>query len=376
MASQAKVQAEVVVIGAGPAGLAVAACLHQEGIACTLLEQSSQVASSWRRHYERLHLHTDRRHSGLPFMPMPASYPRYPSRQQVIAYLEAYAQHFDIAPRFHERVSRVRRSPKGWQVTTQNAQYEARCLVVATGYAQQPSCPAIPHQEAFVGEVLHSSRYQTATPYKGKRVLVVGLGNSGGEIALGLLEHGAQPSLSPRGPVNVIPRDFAGIPLLAAAIPLSYLPPHLADALTRPVLALRYGDLSKHGLQRLPYGPFTQVQRDVHIPLIDTGVIAGIKKGAIRVYPQIARFHEDGVEFADGSRHTFEAVILATGFRPDLSFLPASAPKGEQNLYFCGFHVTAGGVLREIGLEAQSIARQIAGQLEKQGNGISPVLAG
>ncbi len=122
-----------IVIGAGPAGLAVGACLKQAGISCIILEQSDKVASAWHRHYDRLHLHTDKRNSGLPFFPLPKEYPRYPSRLQVITYLESYARKFPLDIRFQQQVTSALCVNDLWEVQTQNGLYRAKNLVVATG---------------------------------------------------------------------------------------------------------------------------------------------------------------------------------------------------------------------------------------------------
>ena len=255
-----------IIIGAGPAGLAVGACLRQAGIPFIILEQSDAVGSAWRRHYERLHLHTAKRFSELPFVHFPSETPRYPSRLQVVQYLDAYSRQFQLAPRFGQKVVSARFADNAWEVQTQDGHYRAANLVVAAGYAREPNLPIWPGQDSFGGRILHSSQYRNGTPFKDQKVLVVGFGNSGGEIAIDLWEHGAQPSLAVRGPVNVIPRELFGIPILAIGILESKLPPRLADALNRPILRLVMGDITKSGLRKLPRGPLTQIQRELPHP--------------------------------------------------------------------------------------------------------------
>ena len=123
----------VIVIGAGPAGLAVGACLKQENIPCVILEQNDRVASAWHHHYDRLHLHTDKRNSELPFLPYPKDYPRYPSRAQLIEYLESYAQKFQLDIRFHQEAISARYEQDQWEVQTQDGFYHAKNLVIAAG---------------------------------------------------------------------------------------------------------------------------------------------------------------------------------------------------------------------------------------------------
>jgi len=365
----------VLIIGAGPAGLAVGAGLRRAGVPFTLLEQAAQPAPAWRGHYDRLHLHTAKAFSALPGLPFPADYPRYPARDQVVAYLESYARRFDLQPVFGQRVTTARRAGEGWEVQTPERAYRAGRLVIATGYTRVPHRPAWPGQDLFRGPIQHSAEYRHGEPFRGQRVLVVGFGNSGGEIALDLWEHGARPALAIRGPVNVVPRELLGVPILALTIALSRLPPPVADAVSAPVLRLALGDLTRLGLHAPPHGPLAQIRRRARIPLIDVGTLALIRRGQVPVYPGLARFTAEGVVFTDGSQAAFDAVILATGYRPAVhAFLPEAAavcgPDGAPltsgrasalpGLYFCGFHVAATGMLREIGLEARRLAGLLA----------------
>src|SRR5690242_6016782 len=125
--------ADVIVVGAGPAGLACAAQIAGRGLTALLREKAGSIGPVWRRHYDRLHLHTDRAHSALPGVPMPRTYPRYPSRDQVVAYLESYAEHFGLAPRFHSNVRTLRRDAGLWHADTSTGRYTAPKAVVATG---------------------------------------------------------------------------------------------------------------------------------------------------------------------------------------------------------------------------------------------------
>jgi cation diffusion facilitator CzcD-associated flavoprotein CzcO len=230
--------------------------------------------------------------------------------------------------------------------------------------------------DGYKGQVLHSAAYLNGAPFKGRRVLVVGLGNSGGEIAIDLHEHGAQPSIAVRSPVNVIKRDIFGIPFLTFGILQSKLPPELADAMNAPLIRLLTGDLTRFGLRQPEEGPVTQISRHGRVPFIDVGTVRLIKQGLVQVRPGIERFTEQGVVFTDGWSDPFDAVVLATGYRPDVqSWLEAGegvlgesgvplqsgqALSEAKGLYFCGYHVSPTGMLREIAREAKQLGRLIA----------------
>jgi cation diffusion facilitator CzcD-associated flavoprotein CzcO len=363
--------ATVVIVGASAAGLATAACLKKSGVDYILLEQNDDVGGSWRGHYDRLHLHTPRILSGLPHYPMPRHYPRYPSRDQVVAYLEEYADALDLQPRYEQHVFSVQQDASGWITETQDTLYRSRFVVIATGYARQPNMPNFPGQSEFRGPVIHSKQYKTGAAYRGQSVLVVGFGNSGGEIAIDLAEQGARPALSVRHAVNVVPRDVLGIPVLAFSVYSPGRSPRMSDMLFAPVIRATVGDIRKLGLKKLPYGPQQQIARDKRIPLIDIGTLKLIREGRIAVYSGISRFTETGVVFEDGRELALDAVVMATGYRPALhDFLPDAArvtdasgvpsvSGGESalpGLYFCGFFVSPTGMLRAIAREAQSIA--------------------
>jgi cation diffusion facilitator CzcD-associated flavoprotein CzcO len=362
---------EAIIVGAGPAGLASAMAMRAAGIEVAVFEKAESVGSVWRRHYNRLHLHTDRKHSGLPGMAMPPAYPTYPSRQQVVEYLESYAARFDIRPVFNTAVSSIRRDGAQWCVHTAQGPICAPVVVVATGIADAPYRPSWPGSEAYRNPVIHSSEYRNPEPFAAIRVLVIGFGNSGGEIALDLADAGVDVALAVRGPVQILPRDLLGLPILTWAILYRPLPARLVDFINAPILRLATGSIEKLGLRRAAKGPRQMVDEDGRVPLIDIGTLDRIRDGSIKVRGGIDRLTPDGVVFADGTSEDFGAIILATGFRPDLRPLvpdvegvfdrrgmplltgqATSAP----GLYFCGQITSPTGQLREIGLEARRIA--------------------
>jgi cation diffusion facilitator CzcD-associated flavoprotein CzcO len=372
--------ADAIIIGAGPAGLACAAAMIAVGLSAVTLEKAGTVGSVWRLHYDRLHLHTDRDHSGLPGMAMPRDYPTYPSRAQVVEYLEAYAQRFDVRPYFNTVARRVARSGEGWRVETDGGASFAPVVVVATGIATAPYRPSWPGMEAFQGDIIHSSEYRNATAFAGKRVLVVGFGNSGGEIALDLAEAGIDVALAVRSPVQIIPRDLLGLPILTRVLLYRHLPARLVDTINAPVLRLALGNFEKLGLRRATKGPRQMVEEDGHAPLIDVGTLARIRDGSIKIRGGIDRMKAGGVVFADGVEEKFDAIVLATGFRPDLrQLIPGEdglfdmhgmprvtgKPTISPGLYFCGQITVPTGQLREIGIEAQRIAARAKALLKK-----------
>jgi thioredoxin reductase len=306
---------------------------------------------------------------------MPANYPRYPSRDQVVAYLEKYAEQFDLDIRLNQHVAAARRVADQWNVQTQDSLHSAPNLVVACGYSRQPLTPAWPGLESFPGKVIHSSAYKNGSGFKGQDVLVVGFGNSGGEIAIDLFEHGARSNIAVRQAVNVIPKEIAGIPFLNFAIPQNHLPAWLADAINAPIVRLLIGDIRKHGLRKLPYGPIAQARRDKKIPLIDIGTMQLIRAGHVKVYSGVESVSGNRIRFEGGKEASFDALILATGYQPRVDeFLPeaqsafdesgAPTSTGKESsipgLYFCGYYISPTGMLREIGIEAKQISAAIA----------------
>ena len=367
--------AEAIVVGAGPAGLAVAAAFKARGIEPAILEKADAVGAVWRRHYDRLHLHTDRGHSGLPGLPIPKEYGRYPARDQVVAYLESYARKSELHPVFGAWVREIRRAGGQWRADAGDRSWSAPVVVVATGYADFPHSPTWPGMETFGGDILHSSRYRNPAPFAGKRVLVVGFGNSGGEIALDLAEAGIDVTLSVRGPVRILPREMLGRPILSWTIPQRRLPARLTDFLSAPLIRLHVGSVESLGMIPAAKGPRRMVEEDGRVPLLDVGTLKAIRAGRIKVRGDLAGFEPGRVRFAKSEPEAFGAVILATGFHADLRPLLPDAegvlnaagrpyvsgrPTAEPGLFFCGAITVATGQLREFGIEAGRIAEAAA----------------
>ncbi len=370
------IPADILILGAGPAGLAVGGCLVNAGMRPVLIEKADTVGSAWRRHYKRLHLHTVKQHSALPHRAFPAAYPRYVPREQVVDYLDDYARAFELTPRFGEEAVSLLRVGDRWQTTCRSGTtFSSRAVVVATGAGGLPHEPRWPGQDEYEGKLLHSRSYQDSMPFAGQRVLVVGMGNTGAEIALDLVEGGAHATISARSPVNLVLRDVLGTPTQVTAIMLSHLPARLADAIARFFRDLTVGDLERYGLRTSAASPLRQLREEGRTPVIDVGTLAQIKAGKIGIKPGVQRFTAQGARFDDGTEEDYDAVILATGYRPAIEALfpkvqvplglkgmPAQViGEGElQGVYFVGFDVTqASGMLRGIALQARAIADDI-----------------
>ncbi len=361
---------DVAVIGAGPAGLAVGACLRRAGLGFIILEREDQVGASWRKHYERLHLHTVKHFSSLPFLPFPKSYPRYVPRNLMIEYLEAYADRFALQPRFGDAVRSVRRDGEQWIVGATTSAIRAPCVVLASGYNAEASLPALPGIDTFKGQVIHSAHYANARPFAGKSVLVIGMGNTGAEVALDLAEGGARPTISVRDGVHVVPRELFGLPIqIVAMAATTLLSPAVNDIIFPPILDLALGNLSRHGLNRPKQGILQQIASAAKIPVIDVGTVARIAAGEIKVAPGIKQIMTDGAAFNDGKQTTFDAIVFATGYHPnyrsyleaDVAAPPAAAPMTTSaGLFFVGYRNVVTGLLHEIGKEAVQVAATIA----------------
>ena len=368
----------ILIIGAGPAGLAMAGQLAHRGIPFTVLEASEYVGVAWRNHYDRLHLHTVKQHSALPHLPYPDAYPTYVSRLQLVEYMERYADHFGIKPLFNQTVTHIQQDPADgtWQVKTRTDTFVADQVIVATGYNRVPNKPDLPGLRDFRGIVWHSHEYRNGAPFRNENVLVVGMGNTGAELGLDLLENGAKPFISVRGPVNIIKRDVFGRPAQPTAIFLSKFPNWFYDFVTGIAQKIDIGDVSAYGLGKPKHPPSYDTRRG-KIPVIDIGTLDQIKAGTIVVLPGIERINAKTVTFTDSRELPFDAIVLATGYRPALTNVLGDGlaskilnkkgfPKGlwyeERNLrglYFLGYKTPLTGILYGLNVDSERIAQHI-----------------
>lgn len=371
---------KAIVVGAGPGGLAAAAALEAKGVPTLVLEKSDTVGASWRGHYDRLRLHTPARLSGLPGLPFPRRYGRWVARDDVIEYLETYVRYHGLDVRTGVEVAQVDQDGDvtgGWRVSTADGEtYETEHLVVATGYNHTPTQPTWPGLETFTGEVLHASTYRNGAPFAGQKVLVVGIGNTGAEIATDLADHGAaEVSIAVRTPPHILRRSRLGISAQMNGIMIRHLPTALVDRMADYQAKVEIPDLSDVGLPWPSEGLYTRVKRG-GIPIQDVGIIADVRSGRVRVVANIASVEGEDVVLVDGARLQPDVILLATGYRQGLeSFLGhlgvlddrgmprthgAQELPGLRGLWFTGYTNPISGMFRELAIDARRIARAIA----------------
>ncbi|MFJ3228372.1 flavin-containing monooxygenase [Streptomyces sp. NPDC086783] len=367
----------VYVIGGGPGGLAAAYALRSRGVRAVVLERSDRVGASWRRHYDRLHLHTTRRLSALPGLAMPRSFGRWVSRDNVVRYLEKYAEHHELEIVTGVEVSRIERSGDDWLLhATGGRRLTGSAVVVATGHNHTPRLPDWPGRDAYTGELLHAGEYRNAAPYAGRDVLVVGIGNTGAEIAVDLVEGGAsRVRLAVRTAPHIVRRSTAGWAAQFTGILVRRLPVRLVDRLAGPLARVSVPDLSAHGLPRPDTGLYSRV-REGAIPVQDVGLLDAVRKGRVEIVGAVESFEDGKVVLAGGDRIGPDVVIAATGYRRALEGLVghlgvldergrpvvhgARSPRDAPGLYFTGFTNPISGMFRELALDAQKIAKAIA----------------
>ncbi len=298
----------IIIVGAGPAGLALGYELKLRGRAFRILERE-RVGAAWHHHYDRLHLHTRKGVSSLPGMPMPRSYPAFPDRRQVASYFADYAARFDLPVEIGVTVSHASWDGVVWRLDTSKGRRRATHLVAATGIWSAPYRPRIPGEETFGGPIIHSASYRAPAPYRGQRVLVVGVGNSGAEIAVDLASGGTQTSIAVRSGAAFVARQRSTIAAHGIALALRVLPRRLT---THLIYRRNFAGI---GLPPPPGSPID------HYPVVGYDLPDAVTRGDIEVCGSLERLSLGAAHFTDGRSATFDAVILATGFRPAIDWL-------------------------------------------------------
>jgi putative flavoprotein involved in K+ transport len=379
---QNAIESGAIVIGAGPGGLGVAGCLTRTGIDVTVLEQGDDVATRWRNGYDDLRLNTSSLFSYLPGQRFPRQAGRWVGRDELVDYYRHYAARHDLRIHTGVRAERIEQTLDGWEILTSQGSYRAPIAVVATGKHHEPVIPAWPGLTDFQGETIHSASYRNARPFCGKRVLIVGIGNSGTDISVDVVRGGAAKVwLSARRPPHIIPRDLLGIPHDVFGVASRHLPRRVADKSARLLRRVKIGDLGEIGLPVPEDGATTRFEEEGRVPTIDSGnFVQAVYRKHVSVVPAVERFEGDTVLLRDGTSVNPDAVIAATGYSSNLDHLVGhigildseglpivhggndhiSAP----NLYFVGFADPRSGHLRELRLQAKQVAHKTRSLME------------
>ncbi|XP_066357403.1 probable indole-3-pyruvate monooxygenase YUCCA11 [Miscanthus floridulus] len=377
----------VLIVGAGPSGLAAATCLSEHGIPYRIVEREDCSASLWRkRTYDRLKLHLAKEFCELPHMSHPSDTPKYITKEQFVRYVDEYVDHFNIFPKYSTSVESCEYDEVSicWDVIARDlvngqvTEYTARFLVVATGENSEGIIPTIPGLHDFPGDVIHSSNYKSWNNYAGKGVLVVGCGNSGMEIAYDLASNGVETSLVIRSPVHVMTKDLInlGMRLLKWHLPVKFV-----DFIILTLANIRFGDLSKYGIVRPDMGPLLLKAKTGRSAVIDVGTTQLIKAGVIKVLGPISCIRGNTVEFEDGKKSDFDSLVFATGYKSTAntwlkngeSLLNANGMpkreladpwKGDNGLYCVGLGMAG---LAGISRDAKSVAADIKSAVDSMG---------
>ena len=364
---------DVVVVGGGPAGLATSQQLRRHRVPHRVLERGDTVGYTWANLYDSLTLHTGKHMSSLPDMPFPRSAPLFVPRPEFLDYLRRYAEQFQLPLETGRSVERIVPTDGSWTVRTSRGDLAAKVVIVATGIVANPKTPHFPGQERFAGRIAHSVTYRRPDGYAGRRMLVVGVGNSGAEIGSELARAGGKVTVAVRSGANVVPLTLAGLPIQYVSYWVRKLPRRAQEgavALVRLLTELRRG---KPVLPRPAHSPLDE------IPIIGFHLVDAIAQGLIEVRGGVAELTADGARFTDGTAGRFDEIILATGFGAALGPLGGLVQvdsKGfarrrdrvvsldQPGLYVVGHNYDATGGLYNISRDARLAARLIAGALK------------
>jgi len=372
----------VAVIGAGAAGLCSARHLLHRGVETVVYEIGSCIGGLWvfdndnglSPAYDSLHLNSEARVTAYKDFPFLQGSPLYPDHRQVREYLEAYAEKFGITPhiRFRSRVTEVAHAGAGrWRVSLvdgSSAEFDA--VVVGSGHQGMPAHPGWRHD--FTGEYLHSHSYRIPEPFRGKRVLVVGMGNSAVDIAADICVVTKSTTLSARSPVLMMPRMLFGVPTsrVLGRLEKPWMPWPMRRTIREALTRIVHGRMEQWG--------FVTPKSRTH-PTSHPSLMSHFVWDRIKAKPGIASVKEQEVTFVDGTSETYDSVIVATGYQVDLPFLapPLRPLDGHQlglflrvvhpahsGLYFVGmFNVAGGGNIRMMDDQAEWVTDLVTGQL-------------
>lgn len=378
------------IIGAGPAGLATARTFKELGIPFDCLEQESVLGGVWNidspggRVYSSTFMISSKKRSGFIGFPMPDHYPVFPSHKQILDYLESYAEAHGLVRHidFSRRVEAVAYDGCTWRVSVAGeSQFRHyRGVVVASGHHREPEVPELPG--IFDGEMIHSSEYKGPEQLSGRRVLIIGGGNSGCDISVEAAHHASVVCHSLRNSRYFFPKFIAGKPIdriyeRAENLPL---PSWLREKVYRLVVGLTIGSPCQYGLPAPRYGIV-----EVH-PTINSQFLSYVGHGRISVQPQVTGVSGNYVEFSDGRCEEFDLIIFATGYKPEFPYLePCARPFSDDGklrllmnvfdpswlrFYMIGLFQTNGGYWPLSDWQARSVGAYIA--LEEAGDSLLP----
>jgi dimethylaniline monooxygenase (N-oxide forming) len=335
-------------IGAGSSGIAVVKALADASVDFDCFETSDRVGGNWvfnnkngmSAAYEGLYINTSRDRMQFADYPMPKSYPDFPHHTQIAAYFDDYVQHFDLRKHISletsvQHAELVGGDPQRWRVrisTGEERTYDA--LLVASGHHWDPLWPDPRPPGDFDGRELHAHDYRTKDELRGKRVVVVGMGNSAMDIAVEASEVGQRTFLSARRGVHVIPKYVFGKPL-DQLFTSSRIPWSVRQRLGEAIHKLAVGDMERYGLPKPDHR-----LGEAH-PTISGRILDRLGHGAITPKPVVARLAGDRVEFSDGTVETADVIVWCTGYRVTFPFFDTSFVSAQDNdlpLFFRVFH--------------------------------------
>lgn len=318
----------ICVVGAGPSGLTAAKNLLEQGLSnFQVFEKSNRLGGNWvfdegNQHssvYETTHIISSKYLSQFEDFPMLPGYPEYPSHQQILTYFEKYAEHFGIEPyiAFNTTVERIHlQADKTWQVIYRNEdglhERVFDYLLIANGHHWDPRMPDYPGH--FNGEILHAHHYKKAAPFKDKRVLVVGGGNSACDIAVEISRLSPKTCISMRRGQHIFPKFIFGKPTDIAFNKIRWIPHWPKQLLAASIIRILQGRYSKYKLQKPHCKPLA-----IH-PTINSELLYFIRHGKIFPKPGIARLEGNTVHFMDGKQDEFDVIIFATGYQISFPF--------------------------------------------------------
>ena len=379
MTAEADGWLDAVVIGAGPSGLAVARELqHRHGVKTLVVDRAAAPAISWRTRYDNFRLNTNGFLSHLPGQRIPLSAGRWPTREDMVCYFDRYVQRENIALQLECDVNRIDRAKGGWQLETSSGQIRAAAIVLATGNYRTPTIPPWPGLQHFTGELVHSSDFRNAWPYRGRDVVVVGAGNSAADIAVQLAHHGARRIwLAVRTPPHLVRRAMGPVPSDIFLEVFARVPASVVDPVIDRIKRLMWGNLSEYGFGQPPLGLKATVEQRGRIPTLADELVAAVRAGQVRVVAAVEAVLSDRVILSDGTSVAPQVIIAATGFRRDLESLVGHLgvldvdgnPRGGfachvgDGMFAIGYGIPPRGPLRAIRLNATPLARQVADYL-------------